>query len=242
MFSSYSLTSQVTSASLQKHGGHIHHDFTTADFAIPKDQPAQMIQARIDDNKPTVTASFVKQSVERGQLLDHCDYTYEVSDKDLIKLGKKRARDTSNKEKEPQVKADKKVKLEKETTVTKKPSKSADTPRRTSGQPNIFTPRAASSSRAPRSPTPPGLESRELMSEGKYYYTACEKEYIMKYLRILLQRDHLITRERIVEKLHKKVGLFFILHLEYNWIFVLRCLTTACCLGRSTLTPSGALK
>lgn len=55
------------------------------------------------------------------------------------------------------------------------------------------------------SPTPPPAHTQQVTSRG-YKYPDIEREYALKYMRVLLGRDHLMTSYAMAERLYKKVS------------------------------------
>jgi hypothetical protein len=53
--------------------------------------------------------------------------------------------------------------------------------------------------------SPPNEKSRQQANSGRYRYSEEEKAYFMQYVKVLFQRDPLISYNSISKKMHKKV-------------------------------------
>jgi len=55
------------------------------------------------------------------------------------------------------------------------------------------------------SPTPPPAHTQQVTTRG-YKYPDIEREYALKYVRVLLERDHLMSSQAMADRLYKKVS------------------------------------
>lgn len=58
----------------------------------------------------------------------------------------------------------------------------------------------------PRSPTPPPEHTRVPLANGSYKFSEHEKEYVIRYVKVLLERDHQMSTNEIGKHLFRKVS------------------------------------
>lgn len=56
------------------------------------------------------------------------------------------------------------------------------------------------------SPTPPPAHTRQTTSRGYYKYPDIEREYALKYIKVLLERDHLMSSQAMADCVFRKVS------------------------------------
>lgn len=57
----------------------------------------------------------------------------------------------------------------------------------------------------PRTPTPPPLHTHIGFGTSGHRYTEHEREYVLRYTKILLDRDHMMANSAIAKAMHHKV-------------------------------------
>ena len=193
----------------QKNGGKITCDFPAADYIVLASHTKDFknyFESALAANKPAVRTSFVYDSVEQNELLDPSDHAFPTR-----VLGKRGASSLRKRKKEvedddfPSRKAGRK-RIEKNTDsetrqVNKAAQNSVDQISRKSPLRNGKAYR--------RSPTPPPEHTRVPLDgrPGYYRYPEQERNYAIRYLEILFERDHQMTNIAMSQHLFQKVRL-----------------------------------
>lgn len=59
--------------------------------------------------------------------------------------------------------------------------------------------------RLPRSPTPPSEHTRVMMGSGNFRYSEHEHDFVRRYVDVLLERDHRMSKHSIAQCIARKV-------------------------------------
>jgi hypothetical protein len=158
-----------------------------------------LLKSTIAAEKPAVTASFVHDSVAENTLKDPDDYLFNAP----ATLKRKRPRATPlnedqqeekvqrRREEKSRRRAERKKKAEEQNTAMNDVNQEGELHYGTT------------------SPSPPPESTRVQLTGGKYQFSESEREYLSRYVRFLLERDHLISNTAISHKLFSKVRLTF---------------------------------
>lgn len=153
--------------------------------------------------KVPIQSAFVTDCIAENLLLDEIDYALDATV--FVKQGK-RGRPSglfefahvetplSIKKERKSKKLDAKKTIPTETPV-KKVAKKIATP----------SSQDAKSTHTRQSPTPPPLETRRAMKDGKFYFTQPELDYFCRYAQILLNEDPTMPTTALLQAIHKKV-------------------------------------
>lgn len=153
-------------------------------------------------NKVPIQSAFVTDCIAENALLDETDYALDTTV--FVKQAKRgrpsgifefKEADTPlsmKKESKPKKPDAKKATLS-ETSVKKVTKKSAPSSH------------DAKSPRARESPPPPPLETRQVMRDGKFYFTQPELDCFRLYSQFLLDEDPTMPTTALVRAMHKKV-------------------------------------
>jgi hypothetical protein len=158
-------------------------NYVILDSAKDKDFPS-LLSSTIAANKSAMRAAFVHDCVEQGALLDPTEYIFD----EPAMQKRKRIRSSvttpsPSKEKVKGKKGDSQKKAKKQQI-----------------QDDDETPHTG-----PPSPSPPGEDTKRPFGAGKFYFSDDEKKYFMRYIKVLYQRDPLISNNCVAQKMHKKV-------------------------------------
>lgn len=208
-----------------------------------------------------VPPKFVHDCVAEDRLLDATSYAYGSAVKKKRKRNSSPVLESSSDEesldaaeKKRLAKNQKEAERRKRLMSEKDTAKSKATPKPSSSQPVALparTPKpipkarkkAAASTSGPRAPTPPGEHTREIWGPG-YKFSPAEDEYALRYAKILIDHDHVISLSAIGKAVFEQVSncIIFVTASESSR----RCLTTVSHRGGSiwlrlrTIWTSGA--
>ncbi|KAL0071894.1 hypothetical protein AAF712_000817 [Marasmius tenuissimus] len=96
------------------------------------------------------------------------------------------------------------------TVVPHKNGKEKEKPGQTHAQVDTSTSEKSSSRQLPqepdeRSPSPPPAHTRVVMESGNYRYPPVEKDFALRYMKVLFGRDHEMTMSAVAQKTHEKM-------------------------------------
>jgi hypothetical protein len=151
--------------------------------------------------RPAITPAFVDDCIEAGALLEVDESEGHVIGLETRgekrptsislmpeKRGRPRKKVADTKEKEPKESM-------KESVLEKRPKKMARS--------------LSDEIDRPRSPTPPAANEQMRASDGKWYFSAEERNWLLAYCAVLVERDITITNSAISAMAHTKVRLLF---------------------------------
>ncbi|GLB36095.1 putative BRCT domain, a BRCA1 C-terminus domain [Lyophyllum shimeji] len=208
---------------IKRNGGKISTNNTTADYAILYSRSKtfdHLLQSTLAAGRPAINASFVFDSVEQQKLLDTSPYEFEAPK--TSPRGKRKGAKCLDDERQVKPKRQRLEKPSSQTTKRqqvkiKEESSPSKAPKSSSG---VSLPSSEATANAkpghaqtlpddtprPRSPTPPAEHTRirRGIREG-FMYSDHEREYVRRYVPILLQRDHRMSLTGVAHALHKKM-------------------------------------
>ena len=182
----------------QRNGGIITTDHTTADYAILYSRSKtfkDLLQSALAANRPTVSASFVHDCVQHNTIIDPTPYLFE---KPRPKTKRKRTQSFSNERWEDRKggKGQERTagRRRKDDNGSKSPKKPKLVKSDTDDRPRL------------RSPTPPPAHTRVEWPGRGFKFSEHERQYAMRYLEILLERDHQMSSNAMALALFSKVS------------------------------------
>ncbi|KAF8632545.1 hypothetical protein AX15_001760 [Amanita polypyramis BW_CC] len=198
-------------SSIKKNGGKISNAQTTADYAILYSHSKTFIDlltSTVEAGKIAVSAAFIHDSIKESALLDPTQYKFRLPGK-----AKKRATahySSNDVEEVPATEAAPKRKLTQNQGHQEKGkrAKQEDEPLNVNVQSLVkLEPEevqlAFKQPRVP-SPTPPPVHTQQSTTRG-FKYPDIEREYALKYMKILLERDHQMSTHAMAEYLYRKL-------------------------------------
>ncbi|KAK2461962.1 hypothetical protein APHAL10511_006425 [Amanita phalloides] len=198
---------------IKKNGGKISNTQTAADYAVLYSHSTtfmDLLTSTIDAGKTAVTPAYIHDSVKEGSLLDPAQYRFKLTGK----FKKRTAILSSSSDVEE---------LATNEAVAMGQRKGGQHGRRQHARKRVKQePQAQSSNiqstvklepqeveivfERPRvpSPTPPPEHTQQRLTKG-YKYSDVEREYTLKYARILLEREPQMSSQAIADRLYKKM-------------------------------------
>ncbi|TFK77156.1 hypothetical protein BDN72DRAFT_830322 [Pluteus cervinus] len=163
---------------IKKHGGKIVNNHTQADFVVLYQRSksfSELQKSSINKGKTPVSAAFVRDSISRGTLMDPKRYVFEVVDQQRKRRTQAALDDTKS------GKLEKEVKKRKINTTT------------------------LSETEIRHPPSPPPPEHPRIAVGNTFRYSNEEKDYMNRYIEVLLERDHTISVRAISQQMHRKL-------------------------------------
>ncbi|KAG1749934.1 uncharacterized protein EDB91DRAFT_1110461 [Suillus paluster] len=210
-------------SNIKKNKGKVIGSIADADYVILFTR-SQTFQGLLSEaqacGKVPLQSSFVADCIAENMLVDETEYTldggvyvkhskrgrgptfYEfVQVEAPLSIKKENRKSASDIKPKPKPK-----KVTPAETPTKKVTKrSAPTSPGISAAPPLPSSKEAKSHHAQRSPTPPPLETRKTMRDGKFYFTQPEMEYFCRYAQFLLNEDPTMSTAVLLQAVHKKM-------------------------------------
>ncbi|RDB29618.1 hypothetical protein Hypma_015586 [Hypsizygus marmoreus] len=201
----------AVATAIKKNGGRIINNNTTADYCILYSRSKTfnpLLTSTLAAGRPAVSASFVHDSVANHMLMDPSKYAFEAP---ATLRKRKREKSTSEEPLDEKLERRRLEKNRRESERRKRKRENEAT------EPNEAKP---SSSREaiedtlpdgrprPRSPTPPPEDTRVLMPGVRgtnYKYSEHERDYVSRYVKVLLERNHQMSVNEIAQHLYKKM-------------------------------------
>lgn len=190
---------------LQKNGGKITNNNASADYAILYSNSKcfpDLLSSTLAAGKLAINADFVHECVREVALLDPTPYLFEGS------LKRKRGRPTLMTQTEKQERARQKREIGLQQKEEAREAKKQKQEREKKKIEKKFKKEKENSSyTGPPSPTPPPEHTRRQMASGNFLFSDAEREYVLRYVQILLERDPSVSGTSLASKLFCKVRL-----------------------------------
>lgn len=201
---------------IKKNGGKITNNHTTADYSVlysgsqKQKTFLDLLRSTIDAGRPAVSANFIRDCVARETLIDDpTPYLFKLTPKKRKRQGSTPLSD----EEPPDVVAEERRlernrrqserrKLAREESTATPASPSAKQGKRKKSPTPILS---APTYDGPRTPTPPPLHTHIGFGTSGHRYTEHEREYVLRYTKILLDRDHMVANSAIGKAMHDKM-------------------------------------
>ncbi|KAJ7169825.1 hypothetical protein C8R46DRAFT_213710 [Mycena filopes] len=175
-------------ARIKRNGGQISTQIT-ADFAILSFRSRDFETLRksvLSAHGTAVKPAFVVDSDEQNMLLDPSDYIYETPPKLAHKTHASRSPPKKD------------VNRKQNTSISKSHKAGKKAVKEENGSPGFSRPHT-------RSPSPPPVHTRSLLSGDKYRYPEIEDDYVLRYAAVLFARDVNMTLTALSNKVHAKM-------------------------------------
>ncbi|KAF9457456.1 hypothetical protein BDZ94DRAFT_1326278 [Collybia nuda] len=188
-------------SAIKRNGGRITNNHTTADYAILYSRSKtfnDLLNSTLAADRPAVTASFVHDSVEKNMLLDPSHYSFDVPSSSRGR--RKRARSSSSGKSDGELERKRKERNVRQNELRKQRKTEKESVKQLTPIMQIpDEPR-------PKSPTPPPEHTRIPLPGGGFKFSEHEREFVTRYVKILLQRDHQTSVNAMAQSLHKKIN------------------------------------
>lgn len=201
---------QLTINAVKKNGGILSSDHAVADYCVLYSRSTTFKDLRRSTHaagRPPVNASFVHDCVAQNMLLDPAPYLFPLPSSPSKKrkrevLAGQQSKDTSQAKKlrgmASQVEP-KQLKKEENSPVSKIKPKKEDR------SPMLKMITLDNGRIGARSPTPPPEESHVQLTRRGVKYSEHERDYALRYVEVLLERDHQMSANAIAANLFRKV-------------------------------------
>lgn len=196
---------------LQKNGGILSSDHAVADYCVLYSRSTTFKDLRRSTHaagRPPVNASFVHDCVAQNMLLDPAPYLFPLPSSPSKKrkrevLAGQQSKDTSQAKKSRGMASQvepKQLKKEENSPVSKIKPKKEDR------SPMLKMITLDNGRIGARSPTPPPEESHVQLTRRGVKYSEHERDYALRYVEVLLERDHQMSANAIAANLFRKVS------------------------------------
>ena len=188
----------------QKHGGRIEGNNEIADYAILASGASKtktfkdLLLSTVAAGRPALSARFVHESVAQNTLLDPRDFAFESPP---IK-NRKRDGESSDELERRRLAKNERTRARRQQIREEAAQSSTQPQKKESISKNTSTALRAHS--GPPSPSPPSEHTREVVG-NHFRFTDFEHTYAIKYVEVLLARDHEISFQAIGTALYHKV-------------------------------------
>ena len=170
--------------------------------------------------RPALSARFVHESVAQNTLLDPRDFAFESPP---TKTRKRTVHDSESSDEFERRRLAKNARTRARRQRLREEVSQSSTQFQKKESISEDTSTALRARSGPQSPTPPLEHTRETVG-SHFKFTDSERAYAMKYVRVLLARDHEISSHAIGAALHDKVGgSYSVIYFRTN--LSVRCLT-----------------
>ncbi|KAH7883530.1 hypothetical protein F5I97DRAFT_1814450 [Phlebopus sp. FC_14] len=194
-------------SNIKKNKGKIVNNIPDADYVILYSRSKSAFDGLLSEatavGKLPIQAAFVIDCIEECALLDEEDYALEPSSKGrLLKRGRQNA--PTNLVETPEI-----IKRKAKTKQLDNEAKrlSATPPNRpvdeTMKTPPVHT--ELPPFRNTKSPLPPPAEARQMMKNGKFYFTEVEDEFLLRYAKYRLEQDPSMSHTALMHRVHAKM-------------------------------------
>lgn len=189
----------------QKNGGVLSSDHASADYSVLFSRSSTFKDLRWSTHaagRPAVNASFVHDCVGQNMVLDPAPYLFPLPTSGKRKWSEGQS-DQSRKSRKKTSQSDReKIKEEESSPLSTIKSKKED-------KSPVLRPTSLDDDRTgPRSPTPPS-DLPSVQTTTGVRYSEQEREYALRYVEVLLERDHHMSMNAMAGCLFKKVSTYF---------------------------------
>jgi len=186
---------------LQKNKGKIVNNIPDADYVIASSRTKSydwLLREATALEKIPIQGAFVIDCIDECALLDEIGYALEADSKTNPTRRRRPAVKRQNNKPKP-------VALSREVSRANTKGLSKVLTPKIRKQKSGYTPHVASSPKISAPPSPPPPEARKRMSDGRYYFTEGEDEYLCQFAQHHFTQDPSMSITMLMHKLHEKV-------------------------------------